>query len=151
MKFEDLSKEQQNAVMLSRGAAGIKDGEIKKENLEEIKTLDISKEDLNKKERERIISSGGLRPNTLFSYYLYNWDGKLDKITIKYPASSVAKRFVLISYDKSGALNFNIADIIDRFIDAGLIRNFDEDNYKVPELIEFASFLTETINNPSFQ
>ena len=151
MKFEDLTKEQQDAVMLSRGAAGIKDGEIKKEPLNDVKTLDISKEELNKKERERIISSGGLRPNALFSYYLYNWDGKLDKITIKYPPSSVAKRFVLISYDKSGAMNFNIADIIDRFIDAGLINKFDEDNYKVPELIEFASFLTETINNPSFQ
>lgn len=150
MKFEDLTKEQQNAVMLSRGAAGIKDEEIKNDDNVKI-VVNMSKEELNKKERERIISSGGLRPNTLFSYYLYNWDGKLDKITIKYPASSVAKRFVLISYDKSGAMNFNIADIIDRFIDAGLIKNFDEDNYKVPELIEFASFLTETINNPSFQ
>ena len=151
MKFDDLTKEQQEAVMLSRGAAGIKDEEIKKESLNDVKTLDISKEELNKKERERIISSGGLRPNALFSYYLDNWDGKLDRITVKYPASSVAKRFVLISYDRSGAMNFNIADIIDRFIDAGLISKFDEDNYKVPELIEFASFLTEAINNPSFQ
>lgn len=151
MKFEDLTQDQQNAVILSRGAAGIKDEEFKKENIEEDKTLDISKEDLNKRERERIINTGGLRPNALFSYHLQNWDGKIDKITIKYPPSSVAKRFVLISYDKSGAMNLNIADIIDRFVSAGLIKNFDEDNYKVPELIEFASFLTEAINNPSFQ
>lgn len=148
MKLENLTEAQRTAVELSRAQAGLSTPSA--ENLDKKDVIE-NKEELNEKEKDRIIKSGGLRPNALFSYYLKNWDDKVEKIAIKYPSSALAKRFILVSYNNAGAMNFNISDILDKFTENGLIKNLDEDQFPVPELLELAAFLTTALNNPRFR
>ena len=153
MKIKNLSEEEKIVVNASRNLAGFSDLEDKKndeenQNLSEEETLE-KKSKLNEDEERRIRQKGGLRPNELFSYYLLDWDKKIQKITIKYPGTKKALSYGRLSLDSETSkaeILFN--DTVLMFEKDGLIPKFDMDNFPSVEVQELSIFLSRVINNP---
>lgn len=170
---DNLTKEELEAVNISREAVGFprvdeiekdKDKALMENTKDEVVDVDVLDEaelgvvkttedevrELNAKEKTRLRNLG-IRPGQAFFYHLTDWNNQIKKIIITYPQTSKAIKYQKFEMTVEGRLVMSMGDMVERFVEDKLIKNFNMEDYPATELLDLGLFLTEVIRNPRFK
>lgn len=170
---DNLTKEELEALNISREVAGFprvnevkndsnstviedtKDEVVDVDVLDEaelgvVKTTEDEVRELNLKEKTRLRNLG-IRPGQAFFYHLTDWNNQIKKLVITYPQTSKAIKYQKFEMTVEGRLVMSMGDMVERFVEDKLIKNFNMEDYPATELLDLGLFLTEVIRNPRFK
>lgn len=115
-----------------------------------VKTTEDEVRELNEKEKMRLRNLG-IRPGQVFYYHLTDWNNQIKKLIITYPQTSKAIKYQKFEMTVEGRLVMSMGDMVERFVEDKLIKNFNMEDYPATELLDLGLFLTEVIRNPRFK
>ena len=115
-----------------------------------VKTTEDEVRELNEKEKMRLRNLG-IRPGQAFFYHLTDWNNQIKKLVITYPQTSKAIKYQKFEMTVEGRLVMSMGDMVERFVEDKLIKNFNMEDYPATELLDLGLFLTEVIRNPRFK
>lgn len=115
-----------------------------------VKTTEDEVRELNEKEKMRLRNLG-IRPGQAFFYHLTDWNNQIKKLVITYPQTSKAIKYQKFEMTVEGRLVMSMGDMVERFVEDKLIKNFNMEDYPATELLDLGLFLTEAIRNPRFK